>query len=251
MKYSKFQFQKSQEKSAGPFIYKKILHHLCVVPLTAGKIKIAIEKFHIDTFTSQKENLFDKEFGKDDDFADDFFRQNPLNEDFGAQRITLPLQVADVQIDVKPLPTPPANFIGAVGEFSATATWEENVSDLCITLHGNGNLETVENVFFENNDSFIVKKYKSDATQYLSPQSLQVQKKILIHLQYLKKGNVAIHPYFCYFHPQKQKYEYIDISLDPITATPNVSQKSNAAFITLLIVLTTVGILYKFTRRGK
>lgn len=232
----------------GPFIYKKVRHHLSLIPTSTGKINIALKKLSIDTFASQKENLFDKEFGKDEDFSDDFFRQNPLNEDFGAQRITLPLQVADIQIHVKPLPQPPANFIDAVGEFSATATWEDNVNNLCITLHGKGNLETIKNVFFEKNDNFIT-KYKSGATQYLSPPSSQVQKKIFINFQYLKKGNIAIQPYFCYFHPQKQKYEYIDINLAPVAVT--TSSKSNMVFITILIVITTMGILYKFTRRGK
>ncbi|BBM85284.1 BatD family protein [Candidatus Uabimicrobium amorphum] len=236
----------------GPFLYKKTVHHLLVLPLKAGKLNISLKKLQLDTFTTQKENLFDKEFGKDEDFSDDFFRQNPLNENFGAERITLPLKVADVAVNVASLPTSPTNFIGAVGEFSATATWED-FDKLSITLRGKGNLETVENIFLQKNDAFTVKKFESDLIQYLSPKSQQVQRTFFVNLQYLRKGNIAIHPYFCYFQPQKQKYQYIDMDIPPITVTLSALPKSNVMLITLLTVLTGVimGIFYKFVIRGK
>ncbi|WP_372368058.1 BatD family protein [Candidatus Uabimicrobium sp. HlEnr_7] len=240
------------------FIYKKISNNLIIIPTDSKKINIGLEKFEVYTFTTESKNLFDKEFGEDKDFNDDFFRKNPLNKDFGAKPVAFPLATSSLTLKVISLPNAPSNFIGAVGHFSATARWKNNsLTQLILSISGKGNLETITNTFLQKSDFFKVKSINLSPTQYLSNEELQVKRDINIQLEYIKKGLVAVHPYFCYFHPQQKKYKYIDISIAPVEVDIENKKikpwwKNNAFILTLaLITIVVFGVIITKTNKVK
>lgn len=89
------------------FIYKKITYHLLVTPLKPGNMALSLDNFYTTVLIPNKENLFDKIFGKNKNFEHDFFRKKPLSKEFGAKEISISLESSIINIQIEKLPKQP------------------------------------------------------------------------------------------------------------------------------------------------
>ena len=205
------QFVSKNLKRQGVFLYRELKYRKLIIPkiMDKRKVTVGLQKCDVHTFTTESENNFDKAFGRDKDFEDDFFRKNPLNKEFGAKPIIFPLSVQDAIIYLRKLPPSPRGFIGAIGEFSAITSWRDQDTQpkLHITLSGNGNLEFATNLFFKENNDCRVKSIKTNDVNYKSFQ--EMSKTFVIEFDFFRKGIIDTSPYFCYFSPEKNEYRYI------------------------------------------
>ncbi len=182
-----------------------------------GKIaqSIDLDKFRLECKVvlpkKEKKDTFDKVFGEDDFFQDDFFTRSPLSEAFGGVEKKLMLSASPIQVKISPLPSPlPNTFSKAVGNFTMESfltpkvvSQGEFVTQI-ITIKGDGDLSEV------NLQSFapVMGKVQS----YQENQWIRVFELVYVAEE---KGFFQPPPVtFVYFDPQEKKYKKLVRSND-------------------------------------
>lgn len=138
-------------------------------------------------------------------------------------------------VEIIPLPAnPPAEFIGAVGEFSVEQNYtapktvkQGDIIQIAVEITGKGNIHAIESPSLrlpKGMSTYGDVEVKEDYTFNSSGASGKVT--YTYHVQALKEGQQTIQPIkISYFNPKKEKYETVEAT-NPII----VSVKENQAF---------------------
>ncbi len=201
-----------QEKIKGRLYNVYILRKAQLYPLQAGEAELESAAIENDIQFVKQEYL--ERQRRSDDFFDDFFQPSLPREAFVQQKITL--QSKPVFITVKPLPDAgkPADFNGAVGQFSIDAFAQkttgttDDANRLVVKISGSGNigLITVPDIQWPEN----IEAYEPVVKEVVNKMSVQVsgQKIFEYPFSVLKAGTYTLPPVnFSYFDAAAGKYK--------------------------------------------
>ena len=139
------------------------------------------------------------------------------------------LQTNSLEVEVIPLPTPPSNFYGAVGDFNLSSSINKrkfksgDILSLKLNITGVGNLKLIETPTVEFPSNFETYDSKVNEDYELTASGHEGSKTFEFHAVPKNGGKYTIAPVeFTYFDPTSQSYKTlksqsyeIDVTADP------------------------------------
>ncbi|MCX7697032.1 MAG: BatD family protein [Bacteroidales bacterium] len=202
------------------------IRKIAIFPQTAGKLVIPFTELEaVIKIYDQKQydpfSLFDQFFKDPFNFNFDPFSSF---KNFRLEKIKL--QSNTLSLDILPLPSKgkPTNFNGAVGQFTAEASLDNNViksgdvGTLKITIRGKGNLPLIQYSPFDQDDSIQV--FEPDISLDLNKTSSGVEGiktfTYLFQPNFSGKTTLHLNPFY-YFDPVRKQYDSITFQALPLT----------------------------------
>jgi len=220
--------QRTYRKVVNGVEYEVVEIRKALFPLKSGTLKIP-------SVSVQGTLLFQsKSQQRSKSRLNNFFLNDPFTDSFfGRRYIRRPIELKSDSISIKVNPLPkgkPANFSGAVGQFSlkvTTAPEEVAVGDpvtVTMTVLGRGNLQSIQSPVFKGElDKFKVYEPESKTNIISREEGLQGEKVFEVVL--VPKEVVAETPAieFSFFNPELQEYEIFKKGPFPLKVTPSTA----------------------------
>jgi len=152
------------------------------------------------------------------------FQVNVSTGDFFSSSRPVYLQTDPLELTVKPLPNPPADFSGVIGKLSLDSGYsrqEVNYGDsitLRVTASGDCNLDSLTKIFNDDIAGFSVYETQKSTEEGIENNQYHASKEFEIILVPETNGEIAIKPVsITYFDPETGTYEKAEIPGTTIT----------------------------------
>lgn len=152
------------------------------------------------------------------------FQVNVSTGDFFSSSKPVYLKTEPLELTVKPLPSPPADFSGVVGKLNVDAAYSRqqlNYGDsltLRITASGSCNLDPLTRIFTGDVDGFAVYETQKNMEDGVENNQYHSKKEFEIILVPETTGDLSIPPVFLtFFNPETDAYERVEIPGTTIT----------------------------------
>lgn len=152
------------------------------------------------------------------------FQVNVSTGDFFSSSKPVYLKTEPLELTVKPLPSPPADFSGVVGKLNVDAAYSRqqlNYGDsltLRITASGSCNLDPLTRIFTGDVDGFAVYETQKNMEDGVENNQYHSKKEFEIILVPETTGDLRIPPVFLtFFNPETDAYEKVEIPGTTIT----------------------------------
>lgn len=152
------------------------------------------------------------------------FQVNVSTGDFFSSSKPVYLKTEPLELTVKPLPSPPADFSGVVGKLNVDAAYSRqqlNYGDsltLRITASGSCNLDPLTRIFTGDVDGFAVYETQKNMEDGVENNQYHSKKEFEIILVPKTTGDLRIPPVFLtFFNPETDAYEKVEIPGTTIT----------------------------------
>lgn len=152
------------------------------------------------------------------------FQVNVSTGDFFSSSKPVYLKTEPLELTVKPLPSPPADFSGVVGKLNVDAAYSRqqlNYGDsltLRITASGSCNLDPLTRIFTGDVDGFAVYETQKNMEDGVENNQYHSKKEFEIILVPETTGDLSIPPVFLtFFNPETDAYEKVEIPGTTIT----------------------------------
>lgn len=152
------------------------------------------------------------------------FQVNVSTGDFFSSSKPVYLKTEPLELTVKPLPSPPADFSGVVGKLNVDAAYSRqqlNYGDsltLRITASGSCNLDPLTRIFTGDVDGFAVYETQKNMEDGVENNQYHSKKEFEIILVPETTGDLRIPPVFLtFFNPETDAYERVEIPGTTIT----------------------------------
>ncbi len=152
------------------------------------------------------------------------FQVNVSTGDFFSSSKPVYLKTEPLELTVKPLPSPPADFSGVVGKLNVDAAYSRQQLDygdsltLRITASGSCNLDPLTRIFTGDVDGFAVYETQKNMEDGVENNQYHSKKEFEIILVPETTGDLRIPPVFLtFFNPETDAYEKVEIPGTTIT----------------------------------